>query len=899
MADPLTLAASAVGITSLAIQLLEKAKTIHELWTLVRDAPAELKRLLEDLEDVSQLLQEVIDQSTKVDPNSRAILFVRKCESRLDDLRTIVGSMDSSRGNGKRAFVKRVVKVLGNDQKVLRMRNNLQETINYLSLALQILQSRQTTNIETLEHRALVKMEAHAAQSQQSTRILSEISTKSYQHIVRMEQELVDMNTSIAPYVASRSAGRLKPECGLFTHQNRAKSQNNGRIIGSRRYTSWRIPLMLGSLIAYRKTEQLDGDEGADAVDSNPTAKEYGFNFQPSWLFHSGFMAAFKWEFNAHAYRFHQTLQPIFYLPEDHPLFVGAESGDAQAVQRYLTEFGTANVSCMYGNQVDDNRSLLQHAILNYQFEIARILVENNADINYIDDDGATAIVYSMVYCNAPTEFVRLLLIDKQGDPSDTDLDNYNCWHNTDMSTTLWQILAEGSVPTLQQRDVCGYTPLHRCCLSYRTEAEVCVFAVRSGADVNSPFPGGNSILGYRLDGASPLHLAIVALQCPAKGLTLSSLPNGLTQKSFVNPSDELADVYIPGYFYNHSPSRVVLTANLHAISECWGSPTDIAKLSNNLGMWYDILEECGLDLEAFLAEDLRLQRTQHFDDMQIIVRDHRKTRNFLLSKWHSVIRFAEKAGLKLINGIFEAAWDYYLPRHLCVLCEKPYETECSHAYYLNPFVLISLSGEFIRPELAKELAHLTSDLFEDLQALIEYIQDCSSIRTDWYDADIDVGMLNGLDQISRARKDSGLGFCRFLRNIYQQDQDQQQDLGTTVQLGEIYGNGQSDNGDRDRSEGPDARKAHQQGHMEAFCTNRCSGEIFHGEGQQKHVKDNHSKEGHWDEGYWFLLQLTMELFFHTWWPCSVDVDLEELLAKLRMRKEEVSIPGAWPTRGV
>ena len=140
MSDPLTLAASAIGITSLAIQLLEKTKTIHELWTLVRDAPAELTRLLEDLEDVSQLLQEVIEQATNVDPSSRAILFVRKCEIRLDELRDTVGSMDTSSGNGRRAFVKRAVKILGNDQKVLRMRNNLQETIHYLSLALQILQ---------------------------------------------------------------------------------------------------------------------------------------------------------------------------------------------------------------------------------------------------------------------------------------------------------------------------------------------------------------------------------------------------------------------------------------------------------------------------------------------------------------------------------------------------------------------------------------------------------------------------------------------------------------------------------------------------------------------------------------------------------------------------------------
>ncbi|KAI9784489.1 MAG: hypothetical protein M1835_003570 [Candelina submexicana] len=797
MADPFTLAASTVGIISLAIHLLEKAKTAHDLWSWVKDAPAELNKLHENLKNVSQLLQEVIEQATIVDPSSRAIPFVRSCQTRLDDLRTMSGSLDLSSCDGKRAFVKRVRKIMGNDQKVL-----------------------------------------------------------------------------------PRESDYLKPKRGVAVRRNGVKLQADRQSKLSRRHIHWRIPLILGSLIVYQRFKRTKEDERPDAANPDPSAKEYGLIFQPSWLFHSGFEAAFVSECNANTYQFRQTLRPIFYLPENHPLFIGAKNGDVQTVQHYLTTFGTANVLCTDGDTVHDSRSLLQHAISHEQIEIVRLLVESNADTNYADDDdGFTAIAWSTLFSDSGPDMARLIMRDGRAVPSEADYLEQYCWHSTNMSTALWQILAEASSPVLQQQDIESHTPLHIYSLIHGIEADVCRLAVRNGADINIPLRERDLLWSSGWEGALPLHFAIISVQVAAERPTHRSSINNVAEELLVDCFNELTDVHhfcptarlwsptvilADGARQNQKRKiRYLLEngANLHAISRRWGSPTDIAKLSNNLGMWYDVLKECNVELDAFLAKDSAMERTPEFYDWQNCIRERRKTRNFLQRQWLCIVDSAEKVGLGRSDGIHDflpSEYQIVYPRGHCRLCRVPTGghavAACKHLYYLRFFVVVLLSHKITCSELGDCLS-LISKLFEDLEEWVN----CN--RNDHSD-DGEHERLKDVDTRIERRSES--------REAYRVNPDAGYKRNTEKQP---YGdNEESDDGEE-----------------------YGIGKEFDNEEEEGEEKTEYDDREDWDCENWHMLEIIVNVFFMTQWPRTIELDFKELSTKLRESTEEPRIPGTWP----
>ncbi len=169
------------------------------------------------------------------------------------------------------------------------------------------------------------------------------MSVKFYTEIVQLRQELNSVS-QLNGHRAAGSSEKVPPGSDLVIRQNGRKLRDNSQVKWSQRRTTWRIPLIFGSVTVSHRIQELEDEEGTNVRNKTPLAKEYGIIFQPSRMLYSGFKAAMAWENTGSAYQLHQTLQPIFYLPMDHPLFVGAIEGDEQVVQHYITKFGTANV---------------------------------------------------------------------------------------------------------------------------------------------------------------------------------------------------------------------------------------------------------------------------------------------------------------------------------------------------------------------------------------------------------------------------------------------------------------------------------------------------------------------------------------------------------------------------
>ncbi len=539
-------------------------------------------------------------------------------------------------------------------------------------------------------------------------------------------------------------------------------------------------------------------------------------------------------------------------------------------------------------------------------------------------------------------EMSRSILYDKRVDPYLIEPYHWSCWHSLTMTSYLWQLLAGVAVPMLEHRDVLGQTPLHVYCQAHDIAADVCYLALKSGADVNSLLPELldnihplrllSSELSEGWVGASPLHLAIISVQSAAKDQTQVRSAEA-SSVEFVNCYSELANViYSRGTLFGDVRVKVLTEdarqdqkrkikiliengADLHSVSKFWGSPTDIAKLSNNMEIWYDVLEDCNIELEPFLAKDTAIERTQDFENCQSGVRERRTTRNVLQRQWCSIVRDTESAGgLDPAKSHFDSIVLDHTSRNMCHLCFEPGTTEstCSHLYYLRVFILLFLSVGLRSPEVDEQTELLAIGAVDDLQTWVDDLQPWLETESREFDLD-DLYMLL-LEQTGRVRRDSGLGFRRFLHRIYQQNpvQSELQQLGIGSDFNKSRSNTEanSDTGQESRSDpelsddgscssevtGAGKEQHHQR--TKTYYTERHARDEGPIERQKCHMEGRHDDGEYADAGYWFLCQVMVEVFFITQWPRTVDVDFEELSTKLRMKAMEVEVPGAWPGNG-
>lgn len=137
MADPLSIAASAFSVASLVIQLLDKAKAIHDVWTLLQGASAELDALSDRLRDVSGLLQKIAGSANDGSSNTIILSMLIRCQKQLAELRAAVGGMQSD-DKSLKTRMKKPFKIVFTESKMKNMKEALQILLTDLSLALRM-----------------------------------------------------------------------------------------------------------------------------------------------------------------------------------------------------------------------------------------------------------------------------------------------------------------------------------------------------------------------------------------------------------------------------------------------------------------------------------------------------------------------------------------------------------------------------------------------------------------------------------------------------------------------------------------------------------------------------------------------------------------------------------------
>ena len=86
-------AAGVIAVISLSIQLAERAEKLHNFWVSVRDAPLEIKVVIEELEILRDILTQIAADETEQQryhsTTHLSIKVMEKCQINLDALYTI------------------------------------------------------------------------------------------------------------------------------------------------------------------------------------------------------------------------------------------------------------------------------------------------------------------------------------------------------------------------------------------------------------------------------------------------------------------------------------------------------------------------------------------------------------------------------------------------------------------------------------------------------------------------------------------------------------------------------------------------------------------------------------------------------------------------------------------
>lgn len=133
--DGLSAAASGIAVVSLAIQLAESVKKLHDFWESVKDAPKHFCAIQTDLRLLFTILEKIDREEDLSDPYIRDVL--KNCEGQVASLVTTVSDIvPGFKAESRRTRAWASLKAAFKKEKVAEFKSCLQETMSTLRLAL-------------------------------------------------------------------------------------------------------------------------------------------------------------------------------------------------------------------------------------------------------------------------------------------------------------------------------------------------------------------------------------------------------------------------------------------------------------------------------------------------------------------------------------------------------------------------------------------------------------------------------------------------------------------------------------------------------------------------------------------------------------------------------------------
>jgi hypothetical protein len=144
--DGLSAASSGIAVVSLAVQLVDSVREIHRFLRRVSEAPKELKRLLDLLEQLELIIErigELIDKQRKVsgdadiDVSASVLSAMKTCESKLEMVQDLIQkSKKAASAKGQVARSLGSFRLACRNKDIEEVEGQLHDALNRLNLAM-------------------------------------------------------------------------------------------------------------------------------------------------------------------------------------------------------------------------------------------------------------------------------------------------------------------------------------------------------------------------------------------------------------------------------------------------------------------------------------------------------------------------------------------------------------------------------------------------------------------------------------------------------------------------------------------------------------------------------------------------------------------------------------------
>ena len=136
--EPLSVAASAFGIVSLAIHLAESVQKLHRFWTSVRDLPEDIAGIIDDLQILQRILDEIGLEEQRLQTAGllcqTSTEVLDKCRDNIRRLGALIRGFELEFPSCKYARTWVIVKIYFKKEKIDRFQKLLDRTMQYLLL---------------------------------------------------------------------------------------------------------------------------------------------------------------------------------------------------------------------------------------------------------------------------------------------------------------------------------------------------------------------------------------------------------------------------------------------------------------------------------------------------------------------------------------------------------------------------------------------------------------------------------------------------------------------------------------------------------------------------------------------------------------------------------------------
>lgn len=92
--DGLSAASSGIAVVSIAIQLAESFKKLHDFWKSIKEAPEDIRDISVDLELLSSVLTQIAYEAQHVEPDAALIAALNGCSVKVKTLTTLLNEIE-------------------------------------------------------------------------------------------------------------------------------------------------------------------------------------------------------------------------------------------------------------------------------------------------------------------------------------------------------------------------------------------------------------------------------------------------------------------------------------------------------------------------------------------------------------------------------------------------------------------------------------------------------------------------------------------------------------------------------------------------------------------------------------------------------------------------------------